>query len=110
MYRSEPHADRLRAFDLPGRGIARALADRFLAHGFPEEDAARIEQLGGKANEVILTDEEEAELEAYIIVNDLLSYWQSRAGGAGSFAGQPSLGHFPSPATRSRSEWRTKSS
>jgi hypothetical protein len=66
-------------FDLSRHGTNWSLADRILSLGFPEEDATRIKQLNGKANQAILTEEEEAELEAYIIVNDLLAYWQSKA-------------------------------
>jgi len=79
-YRPKPHADLLlRVFDLPGRGMTRALAEGILALDFPEADAARIEELNLKANEGELTEDEEAELEAYINVNDLLAYWQSKA-------------------------------
>jgi hypothetical protein len=56
-----------------------ALAESILVLGFPEEDAARIEELNVRANEGELTGEEEAELEAYININDLLAYWQSKA-------------------------------
>ena len=76
----KPHADvLLRVFDLPGRGMTRALAEGILALDFPEEDAARIEELNVKANEGELTEQEEAELEACININDLLAYWQSKA-------------------------------
>jgi hypothetical protein len=76
----KPHADvLLRVFDLPKRGMTRALAESILALDFPEEDAARIEALNVRANEGELTGEEEAELEAYININDLLAYWQSKA-------------------------------
>jgi hypothetical protein len=44
-----------------------------------EGDAARIEELNVRANEGELTDEEEAEMEAYTNINDLLAYWQSKA-------------------------------
>lgn len=50
-----------------------------MALDFPEDDAARIEQLNIRANEGQLTDDEEAELEAYINVGDLFAYWQSKA-------------------------------
>ena len=80
MYVSKPHADILPGVsDLSGGTMARSLADMILALGFPEEEAARVEQLNGKATEDRLTEEEEAELEAYIITNKLLTYWQSRA-------------------------------
>jgi uncharacterized protein (UPF0305 family) len=75
-----PHADLLRrVFDLPGHGLTQALAESILARDFPDDDAARIEQLNMRANEGQLTDDEQAELEAYINVSDLLAYWQSRA-------------------------------
>ena len=76
----KPHADvLLRVFDLPGRGMTRALAESILALDFPEGDAARIEELNVRANEGELTGEEEAEMEAYTNINDLLAYWQSKA-------------------------------
>ena len=76
----KPHSDvLLRVFDLPRRGMTRALAESILAFDFPEGDAARIEELNVRANEGDLTGEEEAELEAYTNINDLLAYWQSKA-------------------------------
>ena len=79
-FNPKPHADvLLRVFDLPRRGMTRALAESILALGFPEGDAARIEELNVIANEGELTGEEEAELEAYTNINDLLAYWQSKA-------------------------------
>jgi len=56
-----------------------ALSESILAFDFPDADAARIEELNVRANEGVLTDEEEAELEAYINFNDLLAYGQSKA-------------------------------
>ena len=56
-----------------------ALAESLLDLDFPEEDAIRIRELNGRANEGELTDDEEAELEAYINIGDLLAYWQSKA-------------------------------
>ena len=80
MYRSKPHADLLlRVFDLPSHGMTRALAESVLEFDFPERDSLRVEQLNDKANEGQLTDEEAAELEAYVNINDLLAYWQSKA-------------------------------
>jgi hypothetical protein len=76
----KPHADvLLRVFDLPGREMPLSLAEGILALDFPEEDAARIEELNARANEGELTGEEEAELEVYANINDLLAYWQSKA-------------------------------
>jgi hypothetical protein len=66
-------------FDLAGRGMTRPLAESILALDFPVADAARISELNAIANEGALTAHEEAELEAYIDVGDLLAYWHSRA-------------------------------
>jgi hypothetical protein len=80
VFRAKPHADVLRrVFDLPGRGMTSALAEGILALDFPDEDAARIRELNVRANEGQLDDDEEAELEAYINISDLLAYWQSKA-------------------------------
>ena len=77
---SKPYAEvLLRVFDLPRLGMTRALAESILAFDFPDGDATRIEELNVRGNEGQLTDEEEAELEAYININDLLAYWQSKA-------------------------------
>lgn len=79
-FRSKPHADVLRRmFDLAGNGMNRALAEGILALDFPDSDAAWIEELNIRANERQLSEDEQAELEAYINVNDLLAYWQSKA-------------------------------
>jgi hypothetical protein len=56
-----------------------ALAEGILALDFPEDDAVRIAQLNVRANEGRLTDDEQAELEAYVNISDLLAYWQSKA-------------------------------
>jgi hypothetical protein len=45
---------------------------------FPAEDAVRIEELNARANEGQMTDDEEAELEAYSNIGDLLAYWRRR--------------------------------
>jgi len=80
MFRPKPHADVLRrVFDLSGHGMTRALAESILELDFPEVDAARINELNARANEGTLSTEEEAELETYINVSDLLAYWQSKA-------------------------------
>jgi len=59
--------------------MTRALAESILELDFPEVDAARINELNARANEGTLSTEEEAELETYINVSDLLAYWQSKA-------------------------------
>jgi len=64
---------------LPGHGMTLALAEGILALDFPDDDAARIAELNVRANEGQLTDDEQAELEAYINVSDLLAYWQTKA-------------------------------
>jgi hypothetical protein len=79
-FRSKPHADLLRrVFDLPAHGMTRALAEGILELDFPEDDAVRIEELNVRANEGQLTEDEQAELESYVNVSDLLAYWQSKA-------------------------------
>ena len=79
-FRPKPHADVLRrVFDLPGQGMTRALAESILALDIPAPDATRIDELNIKANEGELTEDEEAELEAYVNISDLLAYWQSKA-------------------------------
>jgi len=79
-FRSKAHSDLLlRVFDLPRRGLTPALAESILALDFPDEDAARIEQLNARANEGSLTAEEFEELETYVNIADLLAYWQSKA-------------------------------
>ncbi|MGA7235349.1 MAG: hypothetical protein WBY44_06705 [Bryobacteraceae bacterium] len=86
-FHAKPYADVLRrVFDLSGTGMTRPLAESILALDFPNEELdfpneeeARIEELNGKANEGLLTAEEEAELEAYVNIADLLAYWQSEA-------------------------------
>lgn len=59
--------------------MTRPLAESILQLDFPERDAARIEALNARANEGALSPDEEAELETYINIADLLSYWQSKA-------------------------------
>ncbi len=79
-FHPKPHAEVFRSvFDLTGRGLTKPLAESILALDFPEEDAARIDELNAKANEGKLTGEEAAELEAYVNISDLLAYWQSKA-------------------------------
>jgi hypothetical protein len=74
------HADVMRrVFDLSGHGLTRPLAESILALDFPAADAGRINELNAKANDGTLTSDEEAELEAYVDVSDLLAYWQSKA-------------------------------
>lgn len=63
--------------DLPGRGMTIPLAEGILALDFPEAEAARADELNAKANEGRLTEDQRAELEAYVNVGDLLAYWQS---------------------------------
>jgi hypothetical protein len=79
-FRTAVHAEVLRkVFDLGGHGMSRALAEDILSLDFPERDADRLAELSAKANEGTLSDPEEAELEAYVNVGDLLAFWQSKA-------------------------------
>lgn len=59
--------------------MTRSLAQDILSLDFPQRDGDRVDELNAKANEGTLTESEEAELEAYINVADLLAFWQSRA-------------------------------
>jgi hypothetical protein len=78
--RAAAHADVLRkVFDPGGHGLSRSLAEDILSLDFPQRDADRVAELSAKANEGTLTEGEEAELEAYINVGDLLAFWQSKA-------------------------------
>lgn len=78
--RAAAHADVLRkVFDLGGHGLSRSLAEGILALDFPQKEADRIAELNTKANEGTLSESEEAELEAYINVGDILAFWQSKA-------------------------------
>jgi hypothetical protein len=80
LFRAKPHAEVLRrVFDLPGHGMTPALAEGILALDFPEDDAVRIGELNARANEGQLTEDERAELEAYVNISDLLAWWQSKA-------------------------------
>lgn len=77
-FRPHTHSDMLRKIvDLPGRGMTIPLAEGILALDFPEAEAARADELNAKANEGRLTEDQRAELEAYVNVGDLLAYWQS---------------------------------
>ena len=78
--RAAAYADVLRkVFDLGGPGLSRPLAEDILSLDFPQQDADRAAELSAKANEGTLTEGEEAELEAYINVGDLLAFWQLKA-------------------------------
>lgn len=59
--------------------MTRSLAEDILLLDFPQLEADRISELNAKANEGALTESEEAEMEAYVNVADLLALWQSRA-------------------------------
>jgi hypothetical protein len=78
--RAAAHAEVLRrVFDLAGPGLTRTLSEGILALDFPDQDAQRVAELNAKANGGALSEAEEAELEAYINVGDLLALWQSKA-------------------------------
>jgi hypothetical protein len=79
-FQSSLHAQLLqKVFNPSAREISRPLAESILALDFPEEEAARAEELSSKANEGTLSEQERAELEAYVNIGDLLAHWQSRA-------------------------------
>jgi hypothetical protein len=68
-----------KVFNFGGHGLTRSLAEEILSLDFPRRDANGIAELIAKANEGTLNEGEEAELEAYINVGDLLAFWQSQA-------------------------------
>ena len=64
----------------PARGdFSPDLARHILSLDFPEQDHARYEELSAKVQERSLTQEETAELEEYLTVNDLLMFLQAKA-------------------------------
>lgn len=79
-FHANPYTEVLRrVFDLPATGMTRPLAESILALDFLDAEAARMEELNAKANEGCLTPDEEAELKAYVDIEGLLAYWQSKA-------------------------------
>jgi hypothetical protein len=79
-FQSSLHAQLLqKVFDPPAQEMSRPLAESILALDFPEEEAARAQELSSKANDGTLSERERAELEAYVNISDLLAHWQSRA-------------------------------
>lgn len=80
LFHAKPHAEVLRGvFDLAGRGLSQPLAEGILALDFPPDDAARMDELGQRANDGRLTQEEAIELETYVNISDLLAFWQAKA-------------------------------
>lgn len=74
------HAQLLqRVFDFSNYGISKTLAESILLLDFTEADAARAQELNCKANEGALTEQEAAELDAYVNISGLLAYWQAKA-------------------------------
>ena len=79
-FHPKPVAEVLRSvFDLTGHGMTQPLAETILSIDFPKDIAARMDDLGVKANEGTLTSQETEELEAYLHVEDLLAYWHAGA-------------------------------
>ena len=64
----------------PRKGdLSADLARYILSLDFPETDQARFQSLSAKAQEGTLTDEERAELEDFLNINDFLTIVQSKA-------------------------------
>lgn len=79
-FQAKPYAQVFRSvFDIPGRGMPVPLAESLLELDFSDGDFSRIEALNNKANDGMLTEDETAELEAFVNIGDLLAYWQSKA-------------------------------
>lgn len=70
--------------------LAAELARYILSLDFPETDQARFQHRSGKAQEGTLTEEERAELEDFLNINDFLTIVQSKA--------RASLAKLSSPA------------
>ncbi len=65
---------------MPKNGdLSADLARYILSLDFPETDQARFQLLSAKAQEGTLTDEERAELDEFLNVNDFLTIVQSKA-------------------------------
>ena len=65
---------------MPKNGdLSADLARYILSLDFPDTDQARFQHLSGKAQEGTLTDDERAELDEFLNVNDFLTIVQSKA-------------------------------
>ena len=64
----------------PSRGdFSAELARQVLSFDFPPADHARYAELSGKAGEGLLNEDERAELEEYLEVNDFLAIIKAKA-------------------------------
>jgi hypothetical protein len=71
------HSDLLRqAFDLP---MNAQMAESILTLRLPDRSLRRAMQLNATANLQTLSDDERRELDAYVMVADVLVYWQFKA-------------------------------
>jgi hypothetical protein len=61
-----------------GEELSRGAAEYLLSIHFSEQDVARINELSGLARQGKLTGEEQAELDSYIHVSNLLAVMQSK--------------------------------
>jgi hypothetical protein len=68
-----------RVLELDGMRLSPEKAQMVLSMGFSPEDREHIEELGEKANEGLLTDEERELYASYARVINLLGILQSRA-------------------------------
>jgi len=68
-----------RLLDLRAANLTPAAAEFLVTIQFPEEDVARMNDLSGLAQEGTLTADQQAELDSYIHVSNLLALMQSRA-------------------------------
>jgi hypothetical protein len=59
--------------------LSAELARYILSLDFPETDQARFQLLSARAQEGMLTDDERAELDEFLNVNDFLTIVQSKA-------------------------------
>jgi hypothetical protein len=68
-----------RLIDPKTGGFTEELARHLLGLDFPPQDHARYEELSEKAQLDKLADDERAELQDYVDINDLLTILQARA-------------------------------
>jgi hypothetical protein len=68
-----------RLLDLRAANLTPAAAEFLLTIRFPDDDAARMNRLSDLAQQGTLSADEQAELDSYVHVSNLLALMQSRA-------------------------------
>lgn len=68
-----------RIIDTAYQSLPATAAEALLRLGYSEADHSRMAELAQKSNEGLMTQDEQRELEAYVIVGDFLSTIKSKA-------------------------------